>query len=191
MAGIPDTRPKGKTIEAPPAELDFKVNGERVKLSSRTAMPKTRQAIPKPPKVPKMRQPDLSTSGRNPKSNATPASPHAAWTFARAAQLGVIVLFAFALFEGGAFFILIMAVVLGVLRQGDISKQMKPGWNQGWLTEQWFEQWLPSPDCPDCSQSIFDRSVPGQYAAEFDWTHILPARTCANCGHDHTVPATP
>lgn len=177
MAGIPDTRQKGKTIEAPPSEFDFKVNGKPMKLDASDPASGSRKV-----KMPRI-QPGLSG-----KSASMPTSPHAAWSSIRIGQLVLAMLLVFAVLDGSAFIFIIFLVVFALLRQEEISKYFGSSWNRGWITEQWLEQLLPSQDCPDCGQSIFDRSVPGQYEAEFDWLHFLPAKACANCGHDHTVP---
>ncbi|XUU60999.1 hypothetical protein ACRAQ6_01650 [Erythrobacter sp. HA6-11] len=177
MAGIPDTRSKGKTIGPPPGKSDVMLNGKPIKLDdikpSETSFPTPQDSGP-------------SVIGGK---NSTKASPHAAWTMARVVPLAAAVLFLLAVFEVGGLFIAMMIGAFAFMQQKELAKHAKDDWNRDWFTDKLFQGKLPPSECRKCGQSIFDRSVSGQNKAEFDLMHFLPARSCANCGHDHTVPA--
>ncbi|NVE95811.1 hypothetical protein [Altererythrobacter lutimaris] len=177
MAGIPDTRSRGKTIGEPPGKSDVMLNGKPIKLDdikpSTAAFPTPQDSGP------------LEIGAKN----STKASPHAAWTMARVAPLVAAALLIMAVTEGSGLILLGMIAAFAFLRQNELAKHAKDGWNRDWFTDKLFQGKLPSSNCRKCGQSIFDRSVSGQYKTKFDLMHFLPARSCANCGHDHTVPA--
>lgn len=190
MGGVPDTRSKGKEIGASSDRLAQieKARADRERLLKSHGFSQEKRPPIEGPQTPVELQ-QSRKPGEFPKLlwERYAWSPHSAWTAFRwasiVASIGLAWLVA-TFFTNSPF--------IGMIITGFFSWHvfLEDKW-QGrgeffdWLDGK-FRLYLPSRDCPECGQSIFDQSEGEGYVATVETQSYFPARTCCNCGYDLT-----